>query len=406
MTKGLLSNYFKGVAAKYLSVVETRPNKSNQHEFNGINSFREILGESEHKFPGKLVYLGSDESDILSSKSDLTWYDSRQNQPKRSAEYRLYFQTNVVMEQAEPGDLLIIGLRSDDSLFVIIAKANTTFESQLLWLFALENIGSKFNIKRIEDKSDISLNFAIRYIFDELGIEVKEDAEELLDLLIKEFGNGFPTTRQFSAFARKTFGETDILRKPDDTLVNWIDHEEMLFRTFEKHLVGERLKTGFANDVDEFISFSLSVQNRRKSRAGYALENHLEFIFKEQKLRYSRGEVTEHRAKPDFIFPGISYYRDTKFSADFLTMLGVKSTCKDRWRQVLSEATRIENKHLFTLEPAISNNQTEEMKSNKLQLVIPSELHSTYLQNQREWLIDLASFLDIVKNRQTASSVL
>ena len=40
----------------------------------------------------------------------------------------------------------------------------------------------------------------------------------------------------------------------------------------------------------------------------------------------------------------------------------VKSTCKDRWRQVLSEADRIPNKHLFTLEAAISENQTSKCK--------------------------------------------
>jgi hypothetical protein len=401
MTKGFLSSYFKGVAAKYLSAVETRPETSNQHEFNGISSLKAILGEARHTFPTKLVYLGSDENEILSAESELTWYDARENHPTRT-EYRLYFQTNSVLEQAQPGDLLIIGLRSDDTLFVIVARANTTYESQILWLFPLDNIGIKFNVKRIEDKSDVSLNFAIRYIFDELGIQVKEEADDLLDQLIKEFGKSFPTTRHFSAFARKTFGEADVLQRPDETLVNWIDHEEMLFRTFEKHLVSERLKKGFVNDVDEFINFSLSVQNRRKSRAGYALENHLEFIFQERNLLYSRGEITELRAKPDFIFPGISYYHDPKFSVDLLTMLGVKSTCKERWRQVLSEAARIENKHLFTLEPAISINQTNEMKSSHLQLVVPSELHLTYQESQRGWLLDLSGFLEIVKNRQAA----
>ena len=331
--------------------------------------------------------------------------DARQNHPTRT-EYRIYFQTNSVLEQAEPGDLLIIGLRSEDTLFVIIAKECTTFESQLLWLFALDDLGTQFKIKKIEDKNDVSLNFAFRYIFEELGIEVREKADEFLELLLKEFGNNFPTTRHFSAFARKTFGEIDILDRPDDIIVSWIDHEEMLFRTFEKYLVGERLKHGFEDDVDEFMSFSLSVQNRRKSRAGYALENHLEFIFQQQQLLYSRGQFTEHRAKPDFIFPGATCYRDKDFSADFLTMLGVKSTCKDRWRQVLSEATRVVNKHLFTLEPAISNYQTGEMKTYNLQLVVPAELHSTYQNSQRDWLLDLSQFIDIVKVRQEASSVL
>ena len=34
-------------------------------------------------------------------------------------------------------------------------------------------------------------------------------------------------------------------------------------------------------NVDGFIGFSLSVQNRRKSRAGYSLENHLAQIFED-----------------------------------------------------------------------------------------------------------------------------
>jgi hypothetical protein len=33
-------------------------------------------------------------------------------------------------------------------------------------------------------------------------------------------------------------------------------------------------------------------------------------------------------------------------------MLGAKTTCKDRWRQVLTEAIKIPHKHLFTLETA------------------------------------------------------
>jgi len=81
-------------------------------------------------------------------------------------------------------------------------------------------------------------------------------------------------------------------------------------------------------------------------------------------------------------------------------MLGVKTTCKDRWRQVLTEAERIRLKHLLTLEPGISENQTAEMQSNKLQLVLPTRLHETYRPKQREWLMNLDSFIQLVKERQ------
>lgn len=50
----------------------------------------------------------------------------------------------------------------------------------------------------------------------------------------------------------------------------------------ERYEVDKRLREGFINndetDVDGFIKFSLQIQNRRKSRAGLALENHLEDI--------------------------------------------------------------------------------------------------------------------------------
>ena len=155
----------------------------------------------------------------------------------------------------------------------------------------------------------------------------------------------------------------------------WMEREKILFRTLEKHIIAERLTQGFHGDVDGFLQFSLSVQNRRKSRVGFALENHMEVVFSESRIRYQRGTISEGRSKPDFLFPGGGEYRNPDFDAVCLTMLGVKSTCKDRWRQVLAEARRIEHKHLLTLETAISQHQTDQMKDERLQVVVPQSLH-------------------------------
>jgi len=164
--------------------------------------------------------------------------------------------------------------------------------------------------------------------------------------------------------------------------------------------VAGRLRQGFGEDVDAFINFSLSVQNRRKSRVGHALENHLEQVFREHNISCSRGKMTENRAKPDFVFPSITHYHDADFPAIRLTMLGVKSTCKDRWRQVLAEAARIEKKHLFTLEPGISENQTNEMAENKLTLVLPRSLHNSYKPAQQASLMQLEHFIELSRERQ------
>lgn len=97
------------------------------------------------------------------------------------------------------------------------------------------------------------------------------------------------------------------------------------------------------------VGFSHSVQNRRKSPAGSSLENHLEALFQAHDIQYARGAETENRNRPDFLFPGQVEYRDGEFDPARLTMLGAKSTCKDRWRQVLLEAERVTHKHLLTL---------------------------------------------------------
>ena len=59
-------------------------------------------------------------------------------------------------------------------------------------------------------------------------------------------------------------------------------------------------------------------------------------------------------------------------------MLGPKTICKDRWRQIVTEADRIVQKHLITLEPAISSEQTHEMELERVTLVVPAPILGTY----------------------------
>jgi hypothetical protein len=129
------------------------------------------------------------------------------------------------------------------------------------------------------------------------------------------------------------------------------------------------------------------------------LENQLIALFDALDVRHTFNPVTENRARPDFIFPGIDEYRDAEFPALDLTMLGVKTTCKDRWRQVLSEAKRIEEKHLLTLESPISPAQTDEMKDHRIQLVIPRTLHKPYRPEQRQWLMSVEDFIALARQR-------
>lgn len=407
MKSGFLSQYFDGVAAKVLSEVETNILVSHQREFNGVEGLRRILGEplGKVKYSTKFMYFTDFDDEPLTEDGEMTWYDARQKaRIERNVmryEYRLYFTPNTVMQAANAGDILIIAKKKENSdLLLIVAEKETTIASQLLWLFGfsrLEHTG--FSIREETELEQDRIAFASRIILETIGIEVEVSEETYLDEMLRRFNGTFPTTRDSAAYTRETLGDIDYTTDVDNVLMACYEREDILFRTLEKHIVGERLKRGFT-DVDDFFAFAKSTQNRRKSRAGLALENHLEFIFQKNHIRYDRTPETERKAKPDFLFPGITEYRNEKYPALNLTMLGVKTTCKDRWRQILQEADRIEVKHILTLESAISINQTNEMQDLSIQLVLPQKIHASYKPEQQKWLMNLDNFMRLVRNRQ------
>lgn len=406
--RGSLADHFIGVGAKRVSSHEIDPAVSNGHEFQGVDTFRRFLGLTGEKrqIPVTWIWM-EDGEEPLRRQLTGTWYDSRRGKAHRDPEYRLYYPAKAeeVVYKAEDGDTLFLCLPREGALLAILAKASSTIENQLRWLFGLD-AQTDLEVRDFTAPGAPEVDFAARYILDELGIEPEEPEAARLDRLIDRFGLSFPDTKAISKLAWTSLPEVDPRDGPDAALLAWMDREEQLFRRLERRVVAARLESGFMNgkeaDVDGFLKFSLSVQNRRKSRAGQALENHLEALFKAHQLHFDRGKETENRNKPDFLFPGQAEYRDPSFPATRLTMLGAKSTLKDRWRQVLSEATRIETKHLLTLEPGVSTNQTDEMQAKRLQLVVPAGVQKTYTGAQRRWLMDVQSFVELVRDRQTS----
>ncbi len=412
MKKGYLSEYFEGIAAKRLSAVEADRTRSNQHEYQATRSMLTFMGKPTEstRIPTRFIYLTDVDAEPIVENAFLTLYDSRKDQPHRSAEYRFYFPTTAVSLNAAEGDLLVIAKRPDGDLLVVIAENGSSVSAQIEWLFGLTDLAhAGFSVKSELETEQDRIAFASRFILENIGVVVEVSTEAYLDAMLEKFKGEFPTTRVFSAYARSTLKDLNPVEDQDLVLMAWMEQEEILFRTLERHLIADRLSTGFGGDVDAgvdvdgFLSFSLSVQNRRKVRVGLALENHLELLFAECGIQYKRTAVTENKAKPDFIFPSVAAYHDPTFDALRLTMLGVKSTCKDRWRQVLAEADRIEYKHLLTLETSISKHQTDEMQAKNLQLVLPRGLHETYTPEQQTWLMDISSFTALVRERQEAT---
>lgn len=404
MKRGHLSEYFEGVAVKTLSTVDATPSKSNQHEVGTTTDMRRFLGSEKRQFTVCYLWLGGEQESVTEA-GWATHYDTRENQLHRGPEWRLYYPSNPVTEMMAAGDTLFIAKRPGDVLLFIVTPVGSTIQNQLLWLFGFASQPElRFATQDYEGESDAELDFTARFILDEIGIEFEDPDANSLDRIIERFGTTFPATQVFSDLARLTLPAVDARDDPDAALIAWVTHEEAMFRRLERRAVTARLEEGFASgrevDVDGFLQFSLQVQNRRKSRMGRAFENHLDAVFRAFDLKFEWEATTENRNTVDFLFPGSAAYHLPDFPADRLTFLAAKSSCKDRWRQILPEAQLIWPKHLVTLEPAISITQTDQMKAERVQLVIPLPIQASYQPDQRSWLVSLAEFVDSVLQRE------
>lgn len=201
----------------------------------------------------------------------------------------------------------------------------------------------------------------------------------------------FPTGRDILEYVFSISGLSSL--SPDQRLMKRRELEYEVFRKVESGHVMPLIEGGFKS-VDDFIAIANSVANRRKSRSGHSLELHLRKIFEEESIP-SVGEqcVTENNKKPDFLFPSCAAYHDPIFPDARLRMLGVKTTCKDRWRQILSEARRVDVKHLFTLQEGVSVNQHAEMSDSKVVLVVPEGLLRKYPKSVRGNVMTLTDFI-------------
>ena len=88
MRRGMLSNLFVGAVAKRLTLVETITERSNQHEFQGIQPLRQLLGDDDRKgVDAEFIWL-SDDQGSLTESGFLSWSNVRKGKP-RAPEYHL-----------------------------------------------------------------------------------------------------------------------------------------------------------------------------------------------------------------------------------------------------------------------------------------------------------------------------
>jgi EcoRII C terminal len=229
-----------------------------------------------------------------------------------------------------------------------------------------------------------------------------EDEEECIDRRFRRFAEAlldFPTGDAFSAEARATLEECVRAFErltADDALIRCMDAEYRLFRVAERQVCGPEIARLF-RDVDDFLATASSIMNRRKARAGRSLENHVDWVLTRARIPHVMRPNVDGR--PDILIPSVEAYRDANYPVDRLVAVGVKTTCKDRWRQVLNEARRVPNKHILTIQQGISANQLAEMHRANVTLVVPREIQGQYPRGGEIEMRNVEQFIADVRRR-------
>lgn len=236
-----------------------------------------------------------------------------------------------------------------------------------------------------------------------------DELSENVNSEIQLYANGFvdfPSTLEICNKAQdlivklRKYGDADIIKNCDNLILEWSKTDYRIFNMIEQHVYEPFLTTPF-KELIRLVRVSKIITNRRKSRAGLSLEHHLNKIFSVSDLRYQLHAKTELKKTPDFLFPDESSYHNPDFNPDKLFILGAKTTCKDRWRQVLSEADRVKHKYLFTLQQGVSNSQLKEMTKANLTLVVPNKNLGLFTPDSDGQIINLKTFIKMIKEKQS-----
>ncbi len=306
---------------------------------------------------------------------------------KTRNEYRItrFGKNFEFLQDRYVGSLIIIAEQAEDYYQAFVLEKEEDIESFL----------SYFNLSTELTNQLIDLS-QVQDVGDKLRLAIMEEIKNLQD---------FPMTREMGKIAQDIYNRLNnvtpeqIRKTPDKILLSWYSAELELFRSLEEK-VYRPIYTQPFEDCQSLVDFSNKILNRRKSRAGKSLEHHLSAIFDAEELIFEEQAVTENNKKPDFLFPNGECYHNFEFPADDLTILGAKTTCKDRWRQVVTEADRVDEKYLFTLQPGISRNQLKEMADEKVRLVVPESHLDTFPKEYQSSISTLGGFINIVKAKQ------
>jgi EcoRII C terminal/Restriction endonuclease EcoRII, N-terminal len=330
------------------------------------------------KHPVSIVW-----QDGRTTDSMITWYGAAKH------EYRLtrFGKDFPFLNEDVVGDLLVLIAKSPDDFIAYVLDYDED----------IEEIQSALGVEAFQSWGVYRDGVAQK-------LETKVESEdECIDRKIREFSgalSAFPTGEVFSENTRRILTgclKTFLDLTPDDALMRSYQTEYKLFQSVERQVCQNEVSGRLFKNIDDFLQTAASIMNRRKARAGRSFENHVEYLLTQAGIPHKMRPSLGADGRPDIVIPDEKAYFDRDWPEHKLFIVGLKTTCKDRWRQVLNEGRRVRAKHILTLQQGISGAQLEEMHTAGVSLVVPQPLHKSFPKGGAISLLSVETFIQTVK---------
>jgi EcoRII C terminal/Restriction endonuclease EcoRII, N-terminal len=319
--------------------------------------------------------------DGTTTKSVVTWYGA-----KSRSEYRLTrFGRNFRFRHPDDVGAVLVLIRTDDWVFdahVLRAEQDIEAVAVALGLDPCAAWSQYLPAPGRATLADDELQPCLDSRFAKIAAELKD----------------FPSGDSMSLLARDALANCRTgygALSPDERLALAVEAEFKLFKVIE-----ERLTRGVINgpfeSIDRFLEVANTLLQRRKSRAGRSLENHVGALLRDAGIPHVvRADI---RGRPDIVVPSVEAYRDEGFPEDRLFVIAVKTTCRDRWRQVLEEGPRVNRRYLVTTQRGMSIEQMNLMHAAGIVLVVPKRLMSEYPAQRDLMILSIEAFLGLLRS--------
>lgn len=415
---GRLREQFTGVGAKRISATEAAKTRvSRGHELSASPAVAEMLGGARAELPCTYLYFSKayEETGYIEDISTVSLYDSRERQPSRTSEWRLYYPFGCApMESMEPGDYCWVARKSTGSVIIAVAEMGTSVARKLdrlfgtnLRLVADATQAQPFQLFDLANAGDDDLDIADVDLLLALGVAPTVENTDRLPGMIDTFGGRYPlpTTSAFTAYARGVCAITTPETDPDAALYTWVSVTNDLYFTYERHVLQPILDAELANrehvDVEAFFRLATRFKNARFSRAGTSFEHHISALFTAAGLRFAQPRRMSDGSKPDFLLPTLNAWADPGMPEDLLTFLAAKTTTKERWRQIATEASRVPVKHLITLDRELNGDVLDAMDQNHVVPILPRHIQDGYPAELSGRMSTVGEFLEFSRERES-----